>query len=86
MCSHCQAVKVRERYRRHFGADPLDDMDRQDLWPGYVDSFIRRRPHDVGDDQAVSPASQSCALDLIGKCRSSIVVLTWVRAARLKVN
>ena len=51
MCSHYQAVKERERYRRHFGVEPPADMGKHDLWPGYAGSFIRRHPHvDVGDD------------------------------------
>ena len=51
MCSHYQAVKERERYRRHFGVEPPADMGKHDLWPGYAGSFIRRHPHvDVGDN------------------------------------
>lgn len=50
MCSHYQALKERERYRRHFGAEPPLDPSKTDLWPGYLGSFIRRHPHaDVGD-------------------------------------
>lgn len=51
MCSHYQAMKDRERYRRHFGVEPPDDLGKCDVWPGYVASFIRRpREADVGDD------------------------------------
>ena len=51
MCSHYQAIKERERYRRHFGVEPPADLGKHDLWPGYVGSFIRRHPHaDVGDE------------------------------------
>ena len=51
MCSHYQAVKERERYRRHFGVEPPADMGKHDLWPGYAGSFIWRHPHvDVGDN------------------------------------
>ena len=51
MCSHYQAIKEREHYRRHFGVEPPADMGKHDLWPGYVGSFIRRHPHaDVGDE------------------------------------
>ncbi|MDO9142498.1 MAG: SOS response-associated peptidase family protein, partial [Methylobacter sp.] len=43
--------KERERYRRHFGAEPPADLGKHDLWPGYVGNFIRRHPHaDVGDE------------------------------------
>lgn len=51
MCSHYQAVKARERYRRQFGVEPPADMGKLDLWPGYAGSFIRRHPRaDVGDE------------------------------------
>ena len=51
MCSHYQAINERERYRRHFGAEPPVDLGKHDLWPGDVGSFIRRHPHaNVGDD------------------------------------
>lgn len=51
MCSHYQAVKEPERYRRHFGVEPPADMSKFDVWPGYLASFIRRHPHArVGDD------------------------------------
>lgn len=51
MCSHYQALKERERYRRHFGVEPPADLGKHDLWPGYEGSFIRRHPHaDVGDE------------------------------------
>ena len=51
MCSHYQAVKEPERYRRQFGVEPPADMGKFDVWPGYGASFIRRHPHaGVGDD------------------------------------
>lgn len=51
MCSHYQALKDRERYRRHFGVEPPADLGKHDLWPGYAGTFIRRHPHaDVGDE------------------------------------
>lgn len=51
MCSHYQAIKERERYRRHFGVESPDDLSKFDVWPGYSASFIRRYPHaDVGDE------------------------------------
>jgi putative SOS response-associated peptidase YedK len=51
MCSHYQALKERERFRRHFGVEPPADPGKHDLWPGYVGSFIRRHPQaDVGDE------------------------------------
>lgn len=51
MCSHNQAVKEIEHYRRHFGVAPPADPGKQDLWPGYQGTFIRRHPHaDVGDE------------------------------------
>ena len=55
MCSHYQAVKDQERLRRHFGVAGPAEPGREDLWPGYVGSFIRRHPMaDVGDE-AVPP-------------------------------
>jgi putative SOS response-associated peptidase YedK len=51
MCSHYQALKEQDRYRRFFGIEPPPESGKLDLWPGYVGSFIRRHPHtDVGDE------------------------------------
>jgi putative SOS response-associated peptidase YedK len=51
VCSHYQAVKERERYSRHFGVEPPEDIGKWDVWPGYAATFIRRHPHaDVGDE------------------------------------
>ena len=51
MCSHYQAMKDRERYRRHFGIEPPDDLGKFDVWPMYAASFIRRpREADAGDE------------------------------------
>ena len=55
MCSHYQGIKDQARFRRHFGVALPTDPGREDLWPGYVGSFIRRHPMaDVGDE-AVPP-------------------------------
>lgn len=53
MCSHYQALKEREKYRRHFGVEPPADLGKLDLWPGYVGPFIRRHPHAGVGDEAV---------------------------------
>jgi len=53
MCSHYQALKERDRYRRHFGVEPPADLGKHDLWPGYEVSFIRRHPHADAGDEAV---------------------------------
>lgn len=51
MCSHYQALKERERYRRHFGVEPPEDLGKVDVWPGYPAGFVRRHHHaDVGDE------------------------------------
>lgn len=60
MCSHYQALKERNRHLRHFGVEPPPEPGREDLWPGYVGSFIRRHPHvDVGDEAV--PDSEALA-------------------------
>jgi hypothetical protein len=51
MCSHYQAIKEQERYRKFFGVEPSSEPGKADLWPGYLGVFIRRHPHaDVGDE------------------------------------
>lgn len=53
MCSHYQAIKERERYRRHFGVEPPVDMGKHDVWPNYAASFIRwpkEAAMDTGDE------------------------------------
>lgn len=58
MCSHYQALKEQDKYRRQFGVEPPADLYKFDLWPGYLGAFIRRHPHsDVGDDAV--PASEA---------------------------
>lgn len=62
MCSHYQAVKEQNKYRRHFGVEPPADMGKLDLWPGYVGTFIRRHAQaDVGDE-AVPEREALCGL------------------------
>ena len=44
MCSHYQALKEQDKYRRYFGVEPPVDLYKLDLWPGYLGAFIRRHP------------------------------------------
>jgi putative SOS response-associated peptidase YedK len=51
MCSHYQALKDQDRYRRYFGVEPPAEPGKSDLWPGYVGSFIKRHHHaDIGNE------------------------------------
>ena len=51
MCSHYQALKEQDKFRRYFGVEPPVEPGKWDLWPGYPGAFIRRHPHaDAGDD------------------------------------
>ena len=51
MCSHYQAFQQRERFLRHFGVEPSAETGKLDMWPGYLDAFIRKHPRsDVGDE------------------------------------
>jgi putative SOS response-associated peptidase YedK len=51
MCSHYQGIEERERYLRHFGVEPPEDLGKWDVWPGYAATFIRSHPQaDVGDE------------------------------------
>ena len=51
MCSHYQALKEQDKYRKYFGVEPPIDPGMRDLWPAYMGAFIRRHPHaDVGDE------------------------------------
>jgi len=59
MCSHYQALKDRERYRRRFGVDPPEDLGKYDVWPSYPACFIRSHPHAGVGDEAV-PAREAC--------------------------
>ena len=55
MCSHYQGIKRPEAYREVFKAEPPAMEGKEDMWPCYQGSFIRRHPHaDVGDE-AVPP-------------------------------
>lgn len=50
MCSHYQALKEQDKYRRHFGVEPPTETSKLDVWPGCVGVFIRRHPlAEVGD-------------------------------------
>lgn len=55
MCSHYQGVNDQQRFRRHFGVAAPPDLGREDLWPGYAGSFIRRHPMAHTSDEAVPP-------------------------------
>lgn len=51
MCSHYEAPKNPEIYRRSFHVDPPHDLGKHDVWPGYPAGFIRRHEFaDVGDE------------------------------------
>lgn len=66
MCSHYQAIKERERYRREFHVDPPDDLGKYDVWPGYAASFIRTpKEADAGDDAVPARESVSGQFGLI---------------------
>ena len=55
MCSHYQGLQRPEAYRAVFKAEPPAVLGKEDMWPCYQGSFIRRHPHaDVGDE-AVPP-------------------------------
>jgi len=44
MCSHYQGIQGRERFERHFGIGPPEDVGQADVWPGYRAMFIRNTP------------------------------------------
>ncbi|WP_367846463.1 SOS response-associated peptidase [Rhodoferax sp. WC2427] len=48
MCSHYQAVKKREQFRKHFGCDMPEEAGVADLWPGKQGLFIRRPREEDG--------------------------------------
>lgn len=51
MCSHYQSVKNPQHLKTYFGVEPPLDSGKQDMWPGYLGTFVR--PHefsDVGDE------------------------------------
>ena len=51
MCAHYESVHHRASLKHHFGVDLPSELARQDVWPGYMSTFIRRHPNaDVGDD------------------------------------
>jgi putative SOS response-associated peptidase YedK len=49
MCVQYHALKSAQDYQRFFGVDQPANPGKQDLWPGYEGSFIRRPSRD-GDD------------------------------------
>jgi putative SOS response-associated peptidase YedK len=55
MCSHYQALKDQERFRKFFGIEPPADSYKTDLWPGYLGAFIKRHRHADAGDEAVPP-------------------------------
>lgn len=66
MCSHYQALRDRERYRRHFGVDAPESMEKFDLWPQSMGTFIRRHPHaDVGDEAVPERESVTAMFGLV---------------------
>jgi len=66
MCSHYQAMKEQDRYRRYFGVTPPADPGKLDVWPGYAATFIRRpREADVGDEAVPDREALSGVFGLI---------------------
>ena len=66
MCSHYQALKERERYRRCFQVEAPPEPGKHDLWPGYLGSFIRRHPQaDDGDDASSELEAMSGLFGLV---------------------
>lgn len=50
MCAHYESVHDKVRLKAHFGIDLPSELARRDVWPGYLSTFIRRRPNaEVGD-------------------------------------
>lgn len=58
MCVQYHALKSAQDYQRFFGVDQPLAPGKQDLWPGYEGSFIRRQPH--GSDNELGPAAEAC--------------------------
>ena len=59
----------RERYAKHFGIEPPIDMGKQDVWPCYPATFIRRpREADVGDEAAPEREAIPSLFGLIPHC------------------
>ena len=58
MCSHYQALKDRETLARHFSVVSPADLGKEDLWPGYVGTFVRRPLESDAGDEAV-PAREA---------------------------
>ena len=54
MCVQYHALKSAQDYQRFFGVDQPPVPGKQDLWPGYEGSFIRRRPHSKDGGPAAS--------------------------------
>ncbi len=77
MCSQYQAIKESERYFKHFGIEPPMDMGKQDVWPCYPASFIRRpREAEVGDE-AVSNLAIQKAEGLMTSAATMRSFRTW---------
>ena len=58
MCSHYKPVAHINQLRRTFGLEPLEQLGRPDMWPGYEGLFIRPHPHAEVGDEAV-PAREA---------------------------
>ena len=58
MCSHYQGIQRPETYREIFKAEPPSAPGKEDMWPCYQGSFIRRHPHADAGDEAV-PAHEA---------------------------
>lgn len=58
MCSHYEGVQHPNAYREVFQVEPPPHKGKEDMWPCYQGSFIRRHPHAHVGDEAV-PASEA---------------------------
>lgn len=53
MCSHYEALRQRENYKKHFDVDAPDANGKPDMWPRYQGNFIRKPPATDPHDEAV---------------------------------
>jgi putative SOS response-associated peptidase YedK len=51
MCAHYENIKDKARLKAYFDAEAEQALGKDDVWPAYEATMVRKHPHaDVGDD------------------------------------
>lgn len=54
MCSHYESVKNHQTLKSHFKVNCIIEGEKADIWPGYMDTFVRKHISSESDAESLS--------------------------------